>query len=109
MKIWSKFRFRHRKVFNCVKIIHFSGTYFQGTGNETIGQGHINSDNLSQAEMATSSKQPKLTNELLIDLTLFDCLPDEVQLKIFKFLEIEDLMHCAQVSKVIFFGQCSEQ
>jgi len=53
--------------------------------------------------MATSSKQPKLTNELLIDLTkketLFDHLPDEVQLKIFKFLEIEDLMHCAQVSK----------
>ena len=49
--------------------------------------------------MATSSKQPKLTNELLIDLTLFDCLPDEVQLKIFKFLEIEDLMQCAQVSK----------
>ena len=54
-------------------------------------------------KMATSSKQPKLTNELLIDLTkketLFDHLPDEVQLKIFKFLEIEDLMHCAQVSK----------
>ena len=53
--------------------------------------------------MATSSKQPKLTNELLMDLTkeetLFDHLPDEVQLKIFKFLEIEDLMHCAQVSK----------
>ena len=50
-------------------------------------------------EMATSSKQPKLTNELLIDLNSFDCLPDEVQLKIFKFLEIEGLMHCAQVSK----------
>ena len=53
--------------------------------------------------MATSSKQPRLTNELLMDLTeeetLFDHLPDEVQLKIFKFLEIEDLMHCAQVSK----------
>jgi hypothetical protein len=53
--------------------------------------------------MATPSKQPKLTNELLIDLTreenLFDHLPDEVQLKIFKFLEIEDLMHCSQVSK----------
>ena len=59
----------------------------------------MNSDYLSPEEMATSSKQPKLTNELLIDLNSFDCLPDEVQLKIFKFLEIEDLMHCAQVSK----------
>ena len=26
-------------------------------------------------------------------------MPDEVQLKIFKFLEIEDLIRCAQVSK----------
>ena len=53
--------------------------------------------------MASSSKQPKLTIEILTDLTvdetLFDHLPDEVQLKIFKLLEIEDLMHCSQVSK----------
>ena len=48
--------------------------------------------------MASSSKQPKLT-DLIVDETLFDHLPDEVQLKIFKLLEIEDLMHCSQVSK----------
>ena len=30
---------------------------------------------------------------------LFDDLPDEVQLKIFKFLGIEDIIQCAQVSK----------
>jgi len=53
--------------------------------------------------MASSSKKPKLTNEISTDLTvdetLFDHLPDEVQLKIFKLLEIEDVMHCSQVSK----------
>ena len=53
--------------------------------------------------MATPSKRPKLTFEILPDLTreetLLDDLPDEVQLKIFKFLGIEDIVHCAQVSK----------
>ena len=52
--------------------------------------------------MATSSKQPKLTHEIVDDLiegNIFDHLPDEVQLKIVKFLEIEDLIRCAQVSK----------
>ena len=53
--------------------------------------------------MATASKQPKVTVEILTDLTmgetLFDHLPDEVQLKIFKFLETKDLIRCAQVSK----------
>ena len=53
--------------------------------------------------MATASKQPKVTVEILTDLTmdetLFDDLPDEVQLKIFKFLETKDLIRCAQVSK----------
>jgi len=52
--------------------------------------------------MATPSKRPKLTFETLIDTkeeTLVDDLPDEVQLKIFKFLGIEDIVHCAQVSK----------
>ena len=52
--------------------------------------------------MASSSKQRKLTIEISTDLTvdetLFDHLPDEVQLKIFKLLEIEDVMHCSQVS-----------
>jgi hypothetical protein len=48
--------------------------------------------------MASSCKQPKLT-DLIVEETLFDHLPDEVQLKIFKLLEIEDLMHCSQVSK----------
>ena len=52
--------------------------------------------------MASSSKKPKLTIEISTDLTvdetLFDHLPDEVQLKIFKLLEIEDVMHCSQVS-----------
>ena len=51
--------------------------------------------------MATPSKQPKLSYEvdLIKEETLFDHLPDEVQLKIFKFLGIEDIIHCAQVSK----------
>ena len=53
--------------------------------------------------MATASKRPKVTVEILTDLTmdetLFDHLPDEVQLKIFKFLETKDLIRCAQVSK----------
>ena len=52
--------------------------------------------------MATPSKRPKLTFETLIDTkeeTLLDDLPDEVQLMIFKFLGIEDIIHCAQVSK----------
>ena len=52
--------------------------------------------------MATPSKRPKLTFETLIDTKeekLLDDLPDEVQLKIFKFLGIEDIVHCAQVSK----------
>ena len=53
--------------------------------------------------MASSSKQRKLTIEISTDLTvdetLFDHLPDEVHLKIFKLLEIEDVMHCSQVSK----------
>ena len=53
--------------------------------------------------MATTSKQPKLTFEISIGLTkeetLFDHLPDEIQLKIFKFLGIEDIINCAQVSR----------
>ena len=53
--------------------------------------------------MATTSKQPKLTIEILIDLTkeetLLNHLPDEIQLKIFKFLGIEDIINCAQVSR----------
>ena len=52
--------------------------------------------------MAIPSKRPKLTFETLIDTKeekLLDDLPDEVQLKIFKFLGIEDIVHCAQVSK----------
>ena len=51
--------------------------------------------------MATPSKQPKLTYEidLIKEETLFDHLPDEVQLKIFNLLGIEDIVHCAQVSK----------
>ena len=51
--------------------------------------------------MATPSKQPKLTYEidLIKEATLFDHLPDEVQLKIFNLLGIEDIVHCAQVSK----------
>ena len=55
--------------------------------------------------MATASKRPKLTFEILNDLTkdtiLLDHLPDEVQLKIFKFLAIKDVICCAQVSKRI--------
>ena len=53
--------------------------------------------------MATTSKRPKLTFEILNDLTkeetLFDHLPDEIQLKIFKFLGIKDIINCAQVSR----------
>ena len=52
--------------------------------------------------MATSSKRPKFLNEVLYDFTVektFDHLPDEVQLKIVKFLEIKDLIRFAQVSK----------
>ena len=53
--------------------------------------------------MATPSKQTKLTFEILNDLTkeetLLGHLPDEIQLKIFKFLGIEDIICCAQVSQ----------
>ena len=52
--------------------------------------------------MATSSKQPKLFRGISDDLTggkTFNHMPDEVQLKIFKTLEIKDLICCAQVSK----------
>ena len=51
-------------------------------------------DNLSSEE----AKRLKL-HDLIEEETFFDHLPDEVQLKIFKFLEIEDLIRCAQVSK----------
>ena len=54
--------------------------------------------------MTTSSKQPKFIHEIVDDLTgekTFDHLPDEVQLKIVKFLEIKYLICCAQVSKRI--------
>ena len=55
--------------------------------------------------MANTSKRQKLSFEMLIgstkDKILLDHLPDEVQLKIFKFLAIEDVIHCAQVSKRI--------
>ena len=61
-------------------------------------QNHIDSDNFSPEEMTTSAKRLKLNN-LTGEDTFFDHLPDEVQLKIFKFLEIEDLIRCAQVSK----------
>jgi len=59
-------------------------------------------NNFSPKEMATSSKQPKFFHEVSDDLTrvkTFDHMPDEVQLKIFKTLEIKDLICCAQVSK----------
>ena len=52
--------------------------------------------------MATSSKQPKLFRGISDGLTggkTFNHMPDEVQLKIFKALEIKDLICCAQVSK----------
>jgi hypothetical protein len=52
--------------------------------------------------MATSPKRPKFLHEILDDSTgetTFDHMPDEVQLKIFKTLEIKDLIRCAQVSK----------
>ena len=52
--------------------------------------------------MATSSKRPKFLHEILEDLTeekTFDHMPDEVQLKIVRFLEIKDLIRFAQVSK----------
>ena len=54
-------------------------------------------DNFSPEEMTTSAKRLKLDD--LTEEIFFDHLPDEVQLKIFKFLEIEDLIRCAQVSK----------
>ena len=52
--------------------------------------------------MASSPKQPKFIHEIVDDLTkgkTFDHLPDEVQLKIVKFLEVKDIIRCAQVSK----------
>ena len=52
--------------------------------------------------MATSPKRPKFLHEILDDSTgetTFDHMPDEVQLKIFKTLEIKDLICCAQVSR----------
>ena len=52
--------------------------------------------------MATSSKRPKFMHKIVDDLTegkTFDHLPDEVQLKIVKFLEIKDIIRCTQVSK----------
>ena len=52
--------------------------------------------------MAASSKKPKFMHEIVDDLTeekTFDHLPDEVQLKIVKFLEIKDIIRCARVSK----------
>ena len=53
--------------------------------------------------MATASKQPKVTFEKLVNLTknsiLLDHLPDEIQLKIFKFLAINNVICCVQVSK----------
>ena len=54
-------------------------------------------DIFSPEEMTTSAKRLKLDD--LIEEEIFDHLPDEVQLKIFNFLEIEDLIRCAQVSK----------
>ena len=63
--------------------------------------------------MATTSKQPKLTFEILVDLTkeetLFDHLPDEIQLKIFKFLGIEDIINCAQVSRRTKKKSCNDE
>ena len=63
----------------------------------------IDSDNFVLKEMATSSKRPKFFHEISDDFKkdekTFDHLPDEVQLKIAKFLEMKDLIRFAHVSK----------